>query len=145
MRPYGVLIGAWILAVGALYGLSCFVGSAASCAAATREGETAVRSQSVDAREFRTAIENGAILLDVRTPGEYAEGHIAGARLVDWKDSTFAEKVAALDRTKSYVIYCRSGSRSRLARKAMIEMGFTDVRDLSGGIGAWRAAGHPIE
>lgn len=145
MRTYGVLIGVFILVVGALYGLSCFVGSAASCAAATRESATAVRSQSVDVREFRTAIENGAILLDVRTPGEYAEGHIAGARLIDWENPTFAEKVAALDRTKPYVIYCRSGNRSRQAREAMIEMGFTDVRDLSGGIGAWRAAGYPVE
>lgn len=144
MRPYGILLVAFILFVGILYGFSCFIGSIA-CSAMEKPDASKVRSQVVSVEEFRDIISGNAVLLDVRTPAEYAAGHISGAQLIDWEDPSFSNKVAVLSKTTPYAIYCRSGNRSRAAREAMIAMGFTDVRDLSGGINAWRNAGYPVE
>lgn len=84
------------------------------------------------------------ILVDVRTPQEFAEGHLDGATLVDLNAPDFADRIASLDRDASYVIYCRSGNRSAAAREVMAELGFTDVADIRGGIQAWSAAGLPV-
>lgn len=85
------------------------------------------------------------ILIDVRTPPEYDEARLAGARLIDLSSPTFAEEIAALDRELSYVIYCRTANRSAAARDLMVELGFSDVADIGGGIVAWSAAGLPVE
>jgi rhodanese-related sulfurtransferase len=143
MRTYGIIMGTFFAAVGALYGLSCLTGDGV-CFAAIGVGDAPVRSVAVGVEEFREAIAGGAILLDVRTPKEYREGHIEGSMLIDWNDPTFREKIATLDPKKPYVLYCRSGNRSASARKAMTSMGFTDVRDLAGGINAWQRAGNPV-
>jgi rhodanese-related sulfurtransferase len=83
----------------------------------------------------------GFIILDVRTPAEYAEGHIAGAINIDFYSSEFEETVKALDRDDTYFIYCRSGNRSGQARNLMEGLGFAVVYNLSGGINAWQDAG----
>ena len=84
------------------------------------------------------------VILDIRTPEEFAEGHIEGATLIDFYREDFAEQIAALDRDDPYVLYCRSGNRSQQARSLMAELGFTDVADVDGGIVGWEAAGLPI-
>ena len=71
-----------------------------------------------------------ATVIDVRTPEEYAEGHLDGATLIDIKSSTFDDQLAALDPAGSYVVYCRSGNRSAQAVEKMKAAGFTDVTDL---------------
>ena len=71
-----------------------------------------------------------AIILDVRTPEEFAAGHLDGAVLVDIKDSSFDAKIAALDPSVPYVVYCRSGNRSAQAVERMKAVGFTDLADL---------------
>jgi len=81
------------------------------------------------------------IILDVRTPAEYAEGHIEGAINIDFYSSEFEEMVKALDRDDTYFIYCRSGNRSGQARNLMEGLGFAEVYNLSGGINAWQDAG----
>ena len=89
--------------------------------------------------------EPGVKLLDVRTPEEYAEGHIAGAQLLDWNAPGFAEGLAGLDENATWVVYCRSGNRSGQATALMAQEGFTDVNDVAGGIVAWEAAGLPVQ
>ena len=75
-------------------------------------------------------------LVDVRTPSEFGSEHLAGAVNID-----FATKVMALDKTKSYAVYCRSGNRSKVAMTMMMQQGgFTKVFDLAGGINAWKSA-----
>ena len=86
----------------------------------------------------------GAVLLDVRTPAEFAEGHIDGAINIDFESAGFADAVGALDRDVPYAIYCRSGNRSGQAEAVMAGMGFTSMTDLTGGIGAWTAAGMKV-
>lgn len=81
-------------------------------------------------------------LIDVRTPEEYDEGHIAGAELVDLSSGDFADEIAAYDPNGRYVVYCRSGNRSAQAVAIMAELGFEQVWDM-GGIVDWQAAGYP--
>ncbi len=85
-------------------------------------------------KEFQAS--KGAVLLDVRTPMEVRSGALPGAIAIDIMSSSFASKIAALDRSKTYFVYCRSGNRSAQACQIMHRQGF-DVRNLMGGIGAW--------
>ena len=83
--------------------------------------------------------------IDVRTPREYAEGHLLGSVNIDYNTADFKEQVNKLYKDESYLLYCRSGSRSATAAQVMIELGFKDVFNMIGGIRAWEAAGLPIE
>ena len=85
----------------------------------------------------------GFHLLDVRTPEEFAQGHLKGAILVDVKSTDFEAKVGKLARKDRYLLYCRSGHRSGIALEKMKEMGFANVQHVAGGIGAWTSAGLP--
>ena len=91
--------------------------------------------------------ENGSsgdlVLLDVRTPQEYRDGHIAGAVLIDYTSSSFKEELGRLDPEKSYLVYCRTGNRSGKAISLMKELRFGKVRHLSGGITKWKEEGLP--
>lgn len=84
------------------------------------------------------------VVLDVRTPDEFAEGHLAGAVLVDFHDADFADQLAALDPDVPYLVYCRSGSRSGQTLGIMERLGFRSAVDVDGGIIAWSAAGLPV-
>lgn len=77
-----------------------------------------------------------AVLLDVRTPMELRSGALPKALNIDFMSSSFAREIAALDKSKTYFIYCRSGNRSAQACQLMFKKGF-DVRNLMGGIGAF--------
>ncbi|MDF2157467.1 rhodanese-like domain-containing protein [Algoriphagus sp. CAU 1675] len=85
------------------------------------------------------------ILLDIRTPEEMSEGHLKGATNLDFLDESFSTKIAALDKNKTYLIYCRSGKRTAKAGAAMKAAGFKKVYMLDGGITAWKESGKPIE
>ncbi len=75
----------------------------------------------------------GATVVDVRTPTEYAEGHLAGAVNIDVSDApVFAAGVAEFDPDAPYIVYCRSGNRSAAAAAQMTDLGFTDVIDAGG-------------
>lgn len=87
------------------------------------------------------------IVLDVRTPEEYAQGHLPEKtpRNLDFYAADFREQLAQLDREKTYLVYCRTGNRSGETMKLMKELGFRRVYDLKGGIVAWQSAGLPIK
>jgi rhodanese-related sulfurtransferase len=87
---------------------------------------------------------DGLVVLDVRTPEEFAEGHLEGAVLADFYAADFAEQLAALDTDVPYLVYCRSGNRSGQALGVMEQLGFTSVVDIDGGIVAWTDAGLPV-
>ncbi len=92
---------------------------------------------------IQTAESDDVIILDVRTPDEFGEGHLEGAIMIDFYDDDFAEQLAALDPDASYLIYCRSGNRSGQTVPMLVALGFTDVADVDGGIVAWTDAGLP--
>jgi rhodanese-related sulfurtransferase len=85
------------------------------------------------------------LVLDVRTPGEVARGKLAGASVIDFNGPKFEQKVALIARDKPVFVYCASGGRSGQAASLMTKLGFTKVYNLSGGLGAWKAAGLPVE
>ena len=86
-----------------------------------------------------------SILLDVRTSKEYAEGHLAGAHLLDYLNpETFDAGISKLDKFRTYYIYCRSGKRSHGACQKMQKQGFK-VYDMEGGILNWTKLGMPVE
>lgn len=84
------------------------------------------------------------VLLDVRTAEEFAQGHLDGAELVSVEAPDFATKIAALDRTATYVIYCRSGNRANIAIEKMRAAGFTDLTNLGSVDQAAAATGRTI-
>ncbi len=86
----------------------------------------------------------GFVVLDVRTPQEYAEGHIPGAINIDYNASDFQNKVGKLDKTKTYLVYCRTGIRSAAASKIMASLGFKNVNNMTGGITDWQSLGFAV-
>jgi rhodanese-related sulfurtransferase len=78
------------------------------------------------------------VILDVRTPEEFAEGHIESAVNIDFYADAFPDELDGLDRDKTYLIYCRSGSRSGSTFKMMKQLGFKNVFNMKGGIESWR-------
>lgn len=88
---------------------------------------------------------DGAVVVDVRTPAEYASGHLEGAVNLDVEDqAAFAASLTTLDPDDPYVVYCRSGNRSAAAAGQMSAAGFTDVTDAGGLQAASDATGLPV-
>ena len=95
--------------------------------------------------EFSSKVaEAGVITLDVRTPGEYAEGHLEGAQLIDFQSGNFENEISSLDKNATYAVYCRSGNRSGQAVMVMQDAGFTNVFNMNGGVIDWANAGLPL-
>ena len=84
------------------------------------------------------------MILDVRTPEEYAEGHIENAVNIDFKSATFSEELDKLDRWDTYLIHCRSGKRSEGAFGVMQAMEFIRIYHMNGGILEWIEEGLPL-
>jgi rhodanese-related sulfurtransferase len=87
--------------------------------------------------------DDGVILIDVRTPGEFAEGNIVNALNIDVQSSSFDAQIAELDPTKTYALYCRSGNRSGIAAEKMADAGFTNIYNATVGFTDLAAAGAP--
>jgi thioredoxin len=110
-----------------------------SCAAQTKT--------SLSADEFEKAIAKDSIqILDVRTPGEYASGHIKNTLLANWNDAKeFERRIAFVDKKKPVYVYCLAGGRSAAAAEKLKSLGYENVYDLKGGMNAWKAGNKPVE
>jgi phage shock protein E len=94
--------------------------------------------QNVDVPAFKALMtEPEVVLLDVRTPAEIAQGKLEGAVELNFNSPDFAEKVAQLDKSKTYLVYCRSGNRSGKACTIMQQQGFGHLYNLNGGMLEW--------
>lgn len=123
----------------------------AALAGCSRGGESAVPGtedliMDVTPRQAFTLIKEnegnpGFIVLDVRTPGEFAEGHIAQSVNLDYNSGDFGVGIGRLDNTLTYLVYCRTGVRSAAASAVMAKNGFGKVYNMTGGITGWQAAG----
>lgn len=99
----------------------------------------------LNVNDFAKKITDSSVtLVDVRTPGEFASGHIAGATNVDFESGNFEQDIQKLDKTKTYAVYCRSGNRSGQATALMVKDGFKAVFNLDGGIINWSGAGQAL-
>ena len=98
-----------------------------------------------DVQSIVEAPPEGLVVLDIRTPEEFAAGHLAGAINIDYYAADFEQQLGELDHDVPYVMYCNSGNRSSNALPVMDSIGFEEVYELDGGIQAWFGAGLPIE
>jgi uncharacterized repeat protein (TIGR02543 family) len=101
------------------------------------------------AQEANSLIQNNSgsssfVIMDVRTPAEYATGSILNAININFSAGDFSSKLEQMDRDKTYLIYCQTGARSSQAGETMAGMEFTSIYTLDGGLNAWVNAGHPI-
>lgn len=98
----------------------------------------------VEQFEKKLADTQDAILLDVRTPGEFSERHLNNALNIDFNADDFEKRIESLDKTKPVFVYCLSGGRSTGAANALAAKGFKTVYNMEGGILAWANAGKPV-
>lgn len=92
----------------------------------------------INVETFKTKMADpNVVILDVRTPGEVASGKIDGAVEMDFYAEGFKQKVTALDKGKTYLVYCKSGGRSGKTCSAMQDAGFKSLYNLDGGWTAW--------
>jgi len=93
----------------------------------------------------QTLPSDSLVLLDVRTPEEYSEGHISGAVNIDYYSGDFEDRISRLEKQKFYIVYCRSGRRSKAAVGIMMKLGFSDVCNMEGGFRLWVERGFPYQ
>lgn len=92
--------------------------------------------------DAKLKVTENAQLVDVRTPGEFANGSLANAKNIDWNNTNFEAEAGKLDKSKPVFVYCLAGARSKKAANKLKEMGFTNIYDMEGGYMKWNAA-HP--
>ncbi len=102
--------------------------------------------ENIAPQEFQTALagENNPQLIDVRTPKEFAEGHLENAQNIHLYDQDFAERIDKLDKNKTVYVYCKAGGRSAEAVEIMQNHGFTHIVELDGGTDAWKEDGKTV-
>ncbi len=115
--------------------LICFTGCTA---------QKITRLTSVEAYDFIDKHPN-TVIVDVRTPKEFADGHIKGAVNIDVMGDNFEAAIDSLDKSKTYLIYCRSGRRSTNAAKAMQRKKFGHLYEISDGFKGWQSNKLPSE
>jgi phage shock protein E len=145
----------YVLILAALLGLAaaCAGADAAPDAASTPEGQTsdAPGSSGTDGPKLLAADDavdllaqrDDLVVVDVRTPEEFAEGHLDGAELIDIQAADFGDRIGELDPEVTYVVYCRTGNRSAHAVRAMADIGIGNLYD-AGGFAELAAAGAPV-
>jgi rhodanese-related sulfurtransferase len=110
-----------------------------SCTTQTEASSSNIEPKTINQEEFnKLAKDSNTVIIDVRTPGEISEGYIPGATLFfDYNDANFESNIEKLDKSKGYVVYCRSGGRSSKAAEELSEKGIKKVYNLDGGISNW--------
>jgi len=88
--------------------------------------------------------EKDVVVLDVRSKFEFGGDKIAGAQNISYSAADFNSRIEQLDKEKTYLVYCASGSRSAGACRVLKEKGFKKIYNLSGGIEQWKNAGKPV-
>ena len=102
--------------------------------------QTSANHISADSLKSILKTEHG-IILDVRTPEEFEEGHIAGSININYHDENFSAALDTLDKNKQYEVYCRSGNRSYKSIELMKKKGFKNIYHFEGGILNWEEKG----
>ncbi len=109
------------------------------------EKEVSMEIQNLSAVEFKEGIgKSNAVLIDVRTPEEIAEGKIKNAVMINYFDPGFSEQILEIPKDKAVYIYCSAGKRSAETAKLLSENGYTNVSHLTGGLTPWVNAGFEL-
>ena len=112
---------------------------------ACNSSNSAIETMSAENFESKLQQTTAPQLIDVRTPDEFNEFHIAGALNIDVNGAGFEEAITALNRAKPLFVYCRGGVRSMKAAEIMEREGFKTIYNLAGGITEWIEKGRPTE
>jgi len=139
VRRTGPVTVVWLVAAVVLALAACGGGGGTGTASATIETISLT-----EAADLVAEAPEGLVILDVRTPEEFAAGHLAGAVNLDVRAAGSAAELEALDRDVPYLMYCRTGNISAQVREIMRELSFTEVYEVAGGIAAWVEAGLPV-
>ena len=150
-RTFIALAGAasLTLTIG-LTGCSSDSGATETAAAAEVQGpaapiEAPASPVRVGVAEFANVIASpGVTIVDVRTPQEFAEGHIEGAVNIPVELPDFMDQVSQLDPNGTYAVYCRSGNRSQPAVAGMSSVGINGIYELESGTTGWTSEGQPL-
>ncbi|WP_297792708.1 rhodanese-like domain-containing protein [uncultured Eudoraea sp.] len=97
------------------------------------------QSKSMSINEFTAQDLENAVLIDVRTPEEYADGHLENAININWYDEDFIDQFKDIEKGKTVYVYCKKGGRSSSAAELLNSSGYKDVVDLLGGYDAYLA------
>jgi len=105
--------------------------------------QTAANIKVIDPVSFKKEISTtlNAQILDVRTAEEFTVEHLQNAENVNWQSPDFSTNTSKYDKSKPVFLYCRSGKRSHLAAEKLVELGFTTIFEMEGGIINWTAKG----
>ncbi len=99
--------------------------------------------KNVSVADLKAAMNSGALILDVRQPEEYANGHVPGAKLLPLSD--LEARIEEVPADQAVFVICRSGNRSKTASELLAAKGKHDIRNVEGGMVAWQNAAYPIE
>jgi len=134
-----------ISAGAAIIALVLFVAVGKRVHAADAAGITQVSAKEAAALIAKNKGVKTFVILDVRTPAEFAEGHIAGAVNIDYYAPDFKERIAKLDKKNSYLVVCRSGNRSGKSCPLLTANGIANVVNMKGGMMGWEFERLPVE
>jgi rhodanese-related sulfurtransferase len=109
---------------------------------ATAGTETTSMPSEITVQEAHDYYQDGTIILDVRTPGEWVDGHIPDATLIPLEE--LPNRLSELPADEEIVVICRSGNRSAQARDILLGAGFESVTSVTGGMNQWSANGFPV-
>jgi phage shock protein E len=110
----------------------------------TTQGQTIINQ--INSQEAYTLLQKNKkiVVLDVRTPGEFSQGHIANAINIDINQPDAIEKINKLDKNSSYLVYCRTKNRSGTVANYMVQNGFATVYQMMDGITGWNMNSLPV-
>lgn len=109
-----------------------------SCGKASKDDSNLVTPEQLSLKQ------DEVLLIDVRTPMEFEQGHLENSVNINIADGSFREEVGKLDRSQAVYVYCKVGGRSAKAASVLREMGFEEVYDLEGGIQNWERSGMKV-
>lgn len=111
------------------------------------QSNSAQTSSTLDVKTYQQqlAAQKDIQLIDVRTPEEFAGGHLQNAVNIDFQADDFEQKIKALNKTKPVYLYCLSGGRSGKAADVLNKQGFSEVYNMKGGIMEWKANALPLD
>lgn len=144
-RPLALLATTVLALALGVSGCSADSGDGVSITAGPTASQAPAAGATLDAADFAAALKSPqTVILDVRTPAEFAAGHLPGAVNLDVQSPDFAAQLPSLDPSATYAVYCRSGNRSQVAVDQMAGNAITKTYHLAGGIGAWQQAGGEV-
>ncbi len=107
-----------------------------------------VSAKDISVKDAAALVQNppqGLTIVDVRTPAEFRDGHLAGAVNMDFFGASFDSQILALPKDKPILLYCRTGNRSAGAYDVMEKEGITNILHMNEGITGWQKQGLPLQ